>query len=144
MMTLPGLPPTAALELFTIRRGYSSCIKMRVMTLNDARRIAMALPEVTEEPHFEYTSFRVKRKIFATAPPSGEYLHIFVADQDREPFLFSEPGAFEKLLWGGKVRGLRVTLPKAKRPIVAGLLKTAWSRKAPKALVAMAQEALRA
>jgi len=37
------------------------------------------MPEVTEEPHFAYTSFRVKGKIFATAPPDGEHLHIFVA-----------------------------------------------------------------
>ena len=45
------------------------------VNLNDARRIAMSLPEVTEEPHFEYTSFRVKGKIFATAPPDGANLH---------------------------------------------------------------------
>jgi len=104
--------------------------------LIDARRIAMSLPEVTEEPHFEYTSFRVKGKIFATAPPGGEYLHIFVADEDREAPLLMEPGVIEKLWWGGKVRGLRITLHGAKKPMVAGLLKKAWLRKAPKALAA--------
>jgi len=104
--------------------------------LIDARRIAMSLPEVTEQPHFEYTSFRVKGKIFATAPPGGEYLHIFVADDDRELPLLMEPGVIEKLWWGGKVRGLRVTLHSAKIPMVAGLLKKAWSRRAPKALAA--------
>jgi hypothetical protein len=102
--------------------------------LTDARRIAMSLPEVTEEPHFESTSFRVKGKIFATAPPGGQYLHIFVADEDRELPLLLEPGAIEKLWWGGKVRGLRVTLHTAKKPMVAGLLKKAWLRKAPKTL----------
>jgi hypothetical protein len=49
---------------------------MRLVKLNDVRRIAMSLPEVTEEPHFAYTSFRVKGEIFATAPPDGEQLHI--------------------------------------------------------------------
>ncbi|WP_373521816.1 MmcQ/YjbR family DNA-binding protein [Aquiflexum sp.] len=30
------------------------------------RSFALSLPEVTEEPHFEKTSFRVKKKIFVT------------------------------------------------------------------------------
>lgn len=111
-------------------------LKMISVNLNDARRIAMSLPEVTEEPHFEYTSFRVKGKIFATAPPDGANLHLFVADEDREQALVMEPEFIEKLLWGGKVRGLRVALPRAKRRVVARLLKKAWLRRAPEALAA--------
>ncbi len=106
------------------------------MTLDQVRRTAMSLPEVTEEPHFEYTSFRVKGKIFATAPPSGEHLHVFVPEEDREPVLVREPDACEKLLWGGKVRGLRVALGKAKKPLVMELLKKAWLHRAPKTLAA--------
>ena len=30
------------------------------------RKIALSLPEASEEPHFEKTSFRIKKKIFAT------------------------------------------------------------------------------
>jgi hypothetical protein len=107
-----------------------------LVNLNDARRIAMSLPAVTEEPHFEYTSFRVKGRIFATAPPDGGYLHIFVGDEEREAALFIESGFIEKLLWGGKVRGLRVALRTAKMPMVARLMKKAWLRRAPKALAA--------
>jgi hypothetical protein len=106
------------------------------VNINDARRIAMSLPEVTEEPHFEYTSFRIRGKIFATAPPDGQYLHIFVEEEDREPALLTQPAFIEKLLWGGKVRGLRVALRKAKMSVVASLLKKAWLRRAPKKLAA--------
>ena len=106
------------------------------MKLIDARRLAMSLPGVTEEPHFTYTSFRVKGKIFATAPPDGEYLHIFVADDDREVALVMAPGGIEKLWWGGKVRGLRVALRDTQKTTVGKLLKQAWLRKAPKALAA--------
>jgi hypothetical protein len=106
------------------------------VNLNDARRIAMSFPEVTEEPHFKLTSFRVKGRIFATAPPDGEHLHVFVADDDRELALQLEPGFVEKLFWGAKVRGLRVALRKAKKPVVAVLLKKAWLHRAPKALAA--------
>ena len=106
------------------------------MKLEDVRRFALSLPAVTEEPHFEYTSFRVRRKIFATAPPSGEHLHIFVSDDRREPALLMYPEFVEKLLWGGKVRGLRVLLRKAEPQVVTDLLAEAWLRKAPKSLAA--------
>jgi len=109
---------------------------MCFVKLDDVRRIAMSLPEVTEEPHFASASFRVRGKIFATVPPDGEYLHIFVAEEDREPALVMAPGVIEKLWWGGKVRGLRVALPRAKMPLVAELLKKAWLRRAPKTLAA--------
>jgi len=104
------------------------------MKLSDARRLALSLPEVTEEPHFDYTSFRVRGKIFATAPPDGQHLHIFVAEEDREPALASHDGFLEKLFWGDKARGLRVVLRKAKPAVVKQLLYRAWMRKAPKAL----------
>jgi len=106
------------------------------MKLADARRIAMSFPEVTEEPHFQATSFRVRKKIFATAPPDGEYLHLFVADEDRDPALELHSDFIEKLLWGGKVRGLRIRLAKANSKVVSELLRRAWGSKAPKSLVA--------
>ena len=109
------------------------------MNLAEVRRIAMSLPEVTEQPHFEYTSFRIRGKIFATAPPGGEHLHVFVADDTREQALAVNPEFLDKLLWGGKVRGLRVALREAKPKVIARLLVQAWSRKAPKALLARTQ-----
>ena len=36
------------------------------MTRDQARRLALALPDVTEQPHFEMWSFRLVGKIFAT------------------------------------------------------------------------------
>jgi hypothetical protein len=106
------------------------------MKIGDVRRIAMSLPEVTEEPHFEFTSFRIRGKIFATAPPNGEHVHIFIADGERDPAIAMEPQFLEKLFWGGKVRGLRVVLRKAKPRVVAELLRRAWTHKAPKTLAA--------
>jgi len=44
------------------------------------------------------------------------------------------PDFLEKLFWGGKVRGLRVLLPKAKSQVVTELLEQAWLHKAPKGL----------
>ena len=104
------------------------------MKLADARRIALALPEAAEAPHFDYTSFRIRGKIFATAPPDGLHLHVFVDDEERERALELHPEFVEKLWWGKKVVGLRVTLSKASNPVVKELLANAWRRKSPKAL----------
>jgi len=37
-----------------------------MVTIDEFRILALAFPEATEEPHFEKTSFRIKKKIFAT------------------------------------------------------------------------------
>ena len=105
------------------------------MKLADARRIALALPEAAEAPHFDYTSFRVRGKIFATAPPEGTHLHVFVDDEDRERVLELHPEFAEKLWWGKRVVGVRVKLAAAKSAVVKELLARSWRRKAPRALV---------
>ena len=106
------------------------------MNVAQVRRFALSLPEVTEEPHFAYASFRVGGKIFVTVPPDAEHIHVFIAEPEREVALTLEPDFLEKLLWGGKVVGLRVLLPKARIAVVNALIRKAWTRKAPKRLVA--------
>ena len=99
------------------------------------RRLALALPEATEEPHFERTSFRVKGKIFATVAPDGGSMNVFVDDEQREIMCRVDPKAYETLMWG-KSGYLCVHLNKAKQRDVETLLRSAWERKAPKKLVA--------
>jgi len=105
------------------------------MNVEQVRRIALALPSATEEPHFDYASFRIGGKIFATLPADGQHLHVFVDEEQRQIALALEPGVAEKLLWGKRVVGLRLQLAAAKPPLVKRLLAQAWSRKAPKRLL---------
>jgi hypothetical protein len=105
--------------------------------LAQARSYALSLPRVTEAPHHKYSSFRIGGKIFATVPPDGEHLHLFVDEVEREYALALAPQAFEKLFWGEAAVGLRVRLAEAKAPVVTRLLHCAWCRKAPKKLVAL-------
>lgn len=104
------------------------------MTLSQVRKCALSLPATTEEPHFDRTSFRVKGKIFATARASETHIHVFLPEEQREPALAMHPGFISKLLWGGKVVGPRVELPKAQPSTVKDLLTQAWQSKAPKAV----------
>jgi hypothetical protein len=99
------------------------------MLLDDVRRMAMALLGTTESPHHRYTSFRVRGRIYATAPMEGGSLHVFVDEEDRDRMVVLHPGTYEKLGWGRKIVGLRVNLESALPDDVRALLRIAWQRK---------------
>lgn len=104
------------------------------MTLDDVRKLALSLPESSEEPHHHYTSFRVRGKIFATAPPDETHVHVFVDGERRELAIAMFPDVCEPLMWGKKVVGVRVALRSADANDVEDLLRSAWAHKAPKVL----------
>ena len=92
----------------------------------------MSLEAVTEEPHHDYSSFRVRGKIFVTVPPDQKVIHVFVEEQDREPALAMYPNFVEKLLWGGKVVGLRIALAPASLATVKTLVYKAYEARVRK------------
>jgi hypothetical protein len=106
------------------------------MKVADLRRLATALPEVTEEPHFHFGSFRVRGKIFATVPPDGEFAHLFVPEPVREECLATHAHCAEALTWGQKVVGLRIDLGRVPPTLLRHLVRQAWAHKAPKRLAA--------
>jgi YjbR len=102
------------------------------MKIDPIRKFALALEAVTEEPHHHFSSFRVRGKIFVTIPPGEEYLHVFVNEQARETALALYPEFIEKLLWGEKVVGLRVSLKAAKPSVVKSLVMDAYNTRVNK------------
>ena len=97
------------------------------------RKHALSLDAVTEQPHHEFSSFRVRGKIFVTVPPKEDVIHVFVGEEDRERTPAMYPEWAEKLLWGGKVVGLRITLESALPAAVKSLVRKAYDLKASKA-----------
>ena len=55
---------------------------MKPATVADVRAIALSLPGAVEAPHFDYASFRVGGRIFATLPPDDRHLHAFVRETE--------------------------------------------------------------
>ena len=102
------------------------------MVLSDVRRLAMALLGTTESPHHRYTSFRVRGRIYATAPVEGGSLHVFLDEPDRDRMAKLYPATYTILGWGKKVVGLRVDLESAEADDVRALLRAAWERKTGK------------
>jgi len=104
--------------------------------LAEARRLALSLPEATEQPHFDMASFRVRGKIFVTVPPDGGHLHVFLDEPEAAAWASEHPDGYELLRWGKRVAGLRVALGEAPDDQVRELLEESWHRRAPKKLAA--------
>jgi hypothetical protein len=111
---------------------------MGVMGVQPAavRRLALSLPETAEAPHHDMTSFRVAGKIFATIPPEGGRVHIFLDDDEVSAYCAEYPGVVEQLWWGAKRRGCRVLFAGATVPLLRELLTESWLRRAPKKVLA--------
>jgi hypothetical protein len=110
------------------------------MKIDDLRQFALSLPDATEQPHFDYSSFRVRGKIFVTVSPDEKYIHVFLPEADREQALALHQAFAEKLVWGGKTPGLRILMSKASPTAVRRLVRLAWLHKAPKRLTAALNE----
>lgn len=63
-----------------------------MLTEDDVRRIALALPATTEKPSYGTAGFRIRDKLFARMREEGDVLVVFCADLDeKEALLASEP-----------------------------------------------------
>lgn len=109
-----------------------------MIDLEMLRRIALSLPEVTEEPHFEKTSFRVSKKIFATAVPEHSRATVKLSPADQDIFctfdntvIYPVPNKWGKQGW------THVNLPAVKEEMLTELLKAAYCETAPKHLAAL-------
>jgi hypothetical protein len=100
------------------------------------RRVALSMPESTEAPHHDMTSFRVAGKIFATVPPSEDRVHIFLPDDEIHAYCAEYPGVVEELWWGKRLSGCRVNLTQTNQSLLREMLTEAWRRRAPKKLLA--------
>ena len=103
------------------------------ISLQSVRKLALSLPDTTEEPHHHFGSFRVRGKIFVTIPPGEQLLHIFLPDTEREHALAMDPEFLEPVVWGTKVLGVRAHLPQARASTVKALVQQAYKFKSSEA-----------
>jgi hypothetical protein len=111
------------------RTGSFTEVIVVAVKLEEVRKVALALPDTTEEPHHDFGSFRVHGKIFVTIPPGGDLLHIFLPDQQRELALAMDPEFLEPVHWGSKIVGVRAKLPSARKATVLSLVRQAYAFK---------------
>ena len=104
------------------------------MTLDEARTVALA-PRLHGGAPLRPHLVPRGRKIFATAPPEGGPLHVFVDEYAVGVAIGMDPQAFEELHWGRKLAGVAVHLARADPEIVRDLLEESWRLRATKRLI---------
>jgi hypothetical protein len=94
------------------------------MTAAAFRKLALSLAGVTEQPHFERTSFRVGKKIVATMTSDGREAMTRVAPRDKLYRLLREqPDVFfSHKGWTARLGAVGIRLAKADAKLIAELL----------------------
>lgn len=101
-----------------------------MVTVAQARTLALSLPEAIEAAHHGRPSFRVGGRIFATLW-DGEHMNVMVDEPGIRKATETHPEVCREAWWGKRLAAVRVTLPDADRELLAELLADAWEGKAP-------------
>jgi hypothetical protein len=105
-----------------------------VVSRDQARRIALALPEAAEQDHHGRPSFRVAGKIFATQW-DDEHVNVMLDEGGIRMAVERDAGTFEEVWWGKRLSAVRVDLRRIDAAGLAELLEEAWELRAPKRLI---------
>lgn len=105
------------------------------MNQEQLRTLALSFPETTEEPHFEKTSFRVKKKIFVTYDEKSDKATIKLSAIDQDVFSSAPGSAIYPVpnKWG-KQGWTQVEMSEVNTDLFTDALTTAYCEVAPKKL----------
>ena len=104
-------------------------------TPDDARELALALPETIERPSYGMPGFRVRDRLFARLHQDGESLVLWCDPDEREMLARTEPDKFFWTPHYDKHPMLQVRLAAIDREELGELLRDSWRRRAPAALL---------
>lgn len=99
------------------------------MDTDDARRLALALPDVVERDHHGRPSFRIGGKIFATIWDERT-MNVMIDEAGIRIAVAEHPDWCTERYWGERLAAVAVHLPLAPERRLHELLADAWERKA--------------
>jgi hypothetical protein len=94
---------------------------------NDVRRLALALPGTTEQPHHGFPSFRTTRRIYASLP-DGTHAHVMLDPAAIGEAVAAFPEACVEKWWGKQLAAVRIELAAIPLDALAALLEEAHGR----------------
>jgi predicted DNA-binding protein (MmcQ/YjbR family) len=106
-----------------------------MVSIDTFRKLALSFPEATEELHFEKTSFRVKKKIFATYDDIKKRACIKLSEIDQDVFSSADKTIFFPVdnKWG-KQGWTLIEMSKVRKELFIDALTTAYCEVAPRKL----------
>ena len=99
------------------------------MTADDARQLALALPDAVEQDHHGRPSFRVAGKIFATIW-DARTMNVMVDEAGIHTAVAEHPDWCSQRYWGKRLAAVAVDLARAPERELRELLSDAWEGKA--------------
>jgi predicted DNA-binding protein (MmcQ/YjbR family) len=106
-----------------------------MVSIETFRKIALSLPATNEEPHFETTSFRVNKKIFATLNGDENRATIKLSEIDQDTFCIYDKKVMYPVpnKWG-KQGWTHINLKTIRKEMCVDALTTAYCEVAPEKL----------
>lgn len=106
-----------------------------MVSIDTFRNLALSFPEATEEPHFEKTSFRVRKKIFATYDQKNERACIKLSAIDQDVFSSADKTIIFPVdnKWGQQGWTI-IEMENVNKDLLIDALTTAYCEVAPKKL----------
>jgi predicted DNA-binding protein (MmcQ/YjbR family) len=106
-----------------------------MVSIDTFRKLALSFPEATEEAHFEKTSFRVKKKIFATYDDLNKRACIKLSEIDQDIFSLADKTIIFPVdnKWG-KQGWTFIEMEKVRKELFIAALTAAYCEVAPKKL----------
>jgi hypothetical protein len=100
----------------------------------EARRLALELPEAVEQDHHGRPSYRVDGRIFATQWDE-RHLNVMLDEGGILTAVQDDPETCEEVWWGKRRAAVRVDLRRVDAEKLRDLMTDAWETKAPKRLL---------
>jgi len=106
-----------------------------MVSVKEATAWALAFPEVIQLPHFEKTSFRVRKKIFATLDSTNQKVVVKLSEVDQSVFSDYNPAVIYPVPGGwGKKGATVIELKRVRKNVFKDALHTSYCLVAPKTL----------
>lgn len=111
-----------------------------MVSIDALRALALSFPEVTEEPHFDKTSFRVRKKIFATYDAARNRACIKLSAVDQDVFSSMNRAVVYPVgnRWGSQGWTF-IEMRIVRKDLFADAVTTAYCEVAPKKLARLAR-----
>ena len=112
-----------------------------MISISVFRKLALSFVEVEELPHFEKSSFRVRKKIFTTLDTQHQRACVKLTEIDQSIYCAIDPAMIHSVpnKWG-KMGWTYVELGKVNKEIAKDILTTAYCTVAPKVLAEKYEE----